>query len=167
MRSISTKNHFDFWNIILIPLFKACIKMAKFTLWLVTCHSHNTSPLQKAKKTKSESIEWWTLTTLKGAILGQNLFVVTFLSLIMFYMIDWFSRWYPTYLDRFYRSAIFKRNLLRIWWAILAALFWFALLRKSMPDEFSITHFSFALFIFSLYRLLKSLIGKKPTPEET
>lgn len=92
--------------------------------------------------------------------MGDKLFVVTFLTLTMFLGIDWFSRWYDKFLANSIITSKYRKTIVKLVWAISATIFWVALFIKAMPESFSISYFLFALFIFSLFGLLKSVFGK-------
>ncbi len=92
--------------------------------------------------------------------MGDKLFVVTALTLVMFLGIDWFSRWYDRFLTNSSITTNYRTTLVKLVWAISAVIFWIALLRKAMPESFSISYFLFALFIFSLFGLIKSVYSK-------
>ena len=93
--------------------------------------------------------------------MGEHLFVVTLVTLFMLFWIDVFRSWYTRFLEKRGMSARNIRNMLRIQWAVLALIFWYTLLHRGMPEELSITHFAFSLFVFSLYGLLRSTFSKK------
>jgi len=92
--------------------------------------------------------------------MGDKLFVVTALTLFMFLGIDWFSRWYDNFLTNSVVSSKYRKTLLKMVWAISATCFWIALFKKAMPDSFSISYFLFALFIFSLFGLIRSVLTR-------
>lgn len=93
--------------------------------------------------------------------MGQHLFVVTLISLFMFFWIDVFQSWYVKFLSKRGMSSKRIAAMIRILWAILTLVFWYTLLHRGMPAEFTITHFSYTLFIFSLYGLLRSLLVRQ------
>ncbi|MBN1466251.1 hypothetical protein JXA02_10840 [candidate division KSB1 bacterium] len=88
--------------------------------------------------------------------MGEHLFSVTLITLFMFFWIDIFRSWYVKFLTRRRVAKKTIDNLMRILWSILALVFWYTLMHRGMPEEFDITHFSYALFIFSLYGLLRA-----------
>ena len=92
--------------------------------------------------------------------MGDKLFVVTALTLFMFWGIDWFTRWYDKFLENSLITFKYRKTLVKLVWAISATIFWIALFKKAMPDSFSISYFLFALFIFSLFGLLRSVFSK-------
>jgi hypothetical protein len=92
--------------------------------------------------------------------LGEKLLVVSILTLVWLALIEWFSRWYALFL-RPRVNTIVRSTLMKIFWALLTIIFWVTLIRRGLPSEFDITHFSFALFVYSLYRLIRSLVTKK------
>ena len=98
---------------------------------------------------------------LKGFDVGDNLFIVTVLTLFMFFWIDIFRPWYIKFLTKRGLSEKSISTMMRILWVILTIIFWYTLLHRGMPDEFTITHFTYALFIFSLYGLIKSFLVRK------
>ena len=79
----------------------------------------------------------------------------------MLLWIDVFRRWYGKFLTSRGLSEQSINNMMRIFWVLLTLVFWYTLLHRGMPDEFSITHFAYALFIFSFYRLLKAFFVRK------
>ncbi len=93
--------------------------------------------------------------------MGDHLFVVTLVTLFMMFWIDVFRNWYRRFLSKRGMSERNIRNMMRIQWVILAIIFWYTLLHRGMPPEFNITHFSFALFVFSLYGLIKLFVFNK------
>jgi hypothetical protein len=94
--------------------------------------------------------------------MGKHLFVVTLISLFMLLWIDVFKSWYTKFLAQRGISSKSINTLMRILWVILTMVFWYTLLHRGMPEEFSITHFSFALFVFSFYNLFRSFFRKAP-----
>lgn len=92
--------------------------------------------------------------------MGDKLFIVTVLTLFMFLGIDWFTNWYNKFLTNSITTLKYRTTLLKLVWAISALIFWIALLKKAMPESFTISYFLFALFIFSLFGLLKSVFRK-------
>jgi len=92
--------------------------------------------------------------------MGEHLFIVTLITLFMFFWIDIFRSWYIKFLTRRGVSEKIIINLMRILWLILTAVFWYTLLHRGMPKEFGITHFSYTLFIFSLYGLLQAFLRR-------
>lgn len=92
--------------------------------------------------------------------MGEKLLSVTLLTLLMFLGIDWFAGWYNRFLARSILSSRFRTRIVRLVWVISAFLFWITLYRRALPDAFGITHFAFALFVFSLFGLLKTLFSK-------
>lgn len=93
--------------------------------------------------------------------MGEHLLIVTVMTLFMFFWIEIFQTWYKKFLSKRGMSEKRVRSMLRILWVILALVFWYTLLHRGMPTEFTITHFSYTLFIFSLYGLLRSLYIKE------
>lgn len=89
--------------------------------------------------------------------MGEYLFIVTALTLFMFFWIDIFQSWYIKFLTRQGLSAKKIRTMMLILWVVLTIVFWYTLLHRGMPAEFTIGHFAFALFIFSLFGLLKTI----------
>ena len=89
--------------------------------------------------------------------MGEKLLSVSLMTLLMFFAIEWFYKWYGLFLSRRPLTEKLRRSVLRVFWVLLSTIFWLTLSRNELPDEFTITHFSFSLFIFSLFGLLKSL----------
>lgn len=98
--------------------------------------------------------------------MGKHLFVVSFLTLFMFIWIDVFKRWYLFFLRKRGVSARNRNAMVRIFWVILTTVFWYTLLQRGMPKEFTITHFAFALFVFSFYCLGRSFFRKSTSSDE-
>ncbi len=90
--------------------------------------------------------------------MGEHLLIVSAITLFMFFWIDIFRKWYARFLLQRGMSPAAVNSMMRILWIILAIVFWYTLLYRGMPAEFNITHFSFTLFIFSLYGLLRGFI---------
>lgn len=93
--------------------------------------------------------------------MGKHLFVVTAMSLFMLFWIEIFQTWYKKFLSKRGMSPDRIRSMLRILWVILTLVFWYTLLHRGMPVEFTITHFSYTLFIFSLYGLLRTFYKRE------
>jgi hypothetical protein len=74
--------------------------------------------------------------------------------------IDYFVKWYRKFLAKRNISKEVTLQLLKIFYALLAIIFWYALVRRGMPKEFTITHFAFTLFVYSAFRLLVAFISK-------
>ncbi|MCJ7813425.1 hypothetical protein MUP95_08960 [bacterium] len=88
--------------------------------------------------------------------MGARILSTTVFSLLMVGAIDIFSEWYRTFLQKRgvdQKLIIFLR---RITFVILAFMFWRSLVSQQVSTEFSSTHFFFALFIYSCYRLIAS-----------
>ncbi len=98
--------------------------------------------------------------------MGEHLFVVSALTLFMFFWIDVFRKWYARFLMRRGMSRRNVNSMMRILWIILAILFWYTLLHRGMPAEFNITHFSYTLFIFSLYGFLREIFFRRGNGDE-
>jgi hypothetical protein len=92
---------------------------------------------------------------------GDYLFVVTALTLFMFFWIDIFRSWYVKFLTRRGVSATTIRTMMLILWVTLTLVFWYTLLHRGMPEEFTIGHFAFALFIFSIYSLFRTVFKRQ------
>ncbi len=97
--------------------------------------------------------------------MGEYIFVVTILTLFMFFWIEIFRSWYIKFLTQRGVTPETIRAMLLILWVILAIVFWFTLLHRGMPTEFTIGHFAFALFIFSLFNLVRTLVSRKKSSE--
>ncbi len=97
--------------------------------------------------------------------MGEYLFVVTALTLFMFFWIDVFRSWYVKFLSRRGTSAKSIRILMLIFWVTLTLVFWYTLLHRGMPKEFTIGHFAFALFIFSMYGLIRTIFKRNKSSE--
>jgi hypothetical protein len=94
-------------------------------------------------------------------LLGEKLLSVTIMTLFMFLGIDWFVRWYKKFLSRSVLNDQFRKIIIRLVWIISATIFWFTLYRGALPQSFTKTHFAFALFVFSIFGLLRNLITKE------
>ena len=92
--------------------------------------------------------------------MGKHLFVVALISLFMLLWIDVFKRWYGRFLARRGMSLKNINTMMRIFWVILAMIFWYTLLHRGMPTEFSITHFAFTLFVYAFYNLIASFFRR-------
>lgn len=79
------------------------------------------------------------------------------LSLLLTGILDLFGRWYQFYLERFNLDPRLVRLAIRLLWVIMAFLFWQALVSRHLVAGLSLSHFLFALFTYSLYRLIQSL----------
>lgn len=93
--------------------------------------------------------------------MGEKMLSVSLMTLVMFFAIDWFVRWYNSFLQKRALDKRFRTLLIRLVWIISALLFWSAMFKKGMPHGFTITHFAFALFIFSVFGFVKSLLSIK------
>ncbi|MBN2001097.1 hypothetical protein JW935_26365 [candidate division KSB1 bacterium] len=92
--------------------------------------------------------------------MGEKLFTVVTLSLIVVFSIDWFLDWYDRFLDKRPVKPRVKNLFLNIFWVSLTLLFWHTLLNRDLPEKFTISHFAFALFIFSVHGLVQSFIKR-------
>jgi len=93
--------------------------------------------------------------------MGENIFSVTLITLLMFFWIDIFRNWYIKFLKKRGVPERALRLAIRALWIILTMLFWYTLLQRGLPEEFTFVHFAYPLFIFSLYGLLRSFIFPK------
>jgi hypothetical protein len=93
--------------------------------------------------------------------MGKYFLIVTLLILFLLAWMDVFLKWYPRFLERRGASAELKLTLQRIFWLVMAILFWHTLLQRGMPEEFSITHFAYTLFVVSIYGVIKSFFNRK------
>jgi len=91
---------------------------------------------------------------------GEHLFTVLLLTLFMFFWLDVFWNWYEKFLARFGFTLPLIKLFKRIFWLLMTIIFWFTLLHRGFPKEFTITHFAFALFILCLYNAIKSFFKK-------
>ncbi|KAA3653677.1 MAG: hypothetical protein DWQ10_18230 [Calditrichaeota bacterium] len=82
--------------------------------------------------------------------MGKNLFIVLTGSIIFLLVIDLFEIWYRRFLKNYVASEHIARTILQVKWVLLAFLFWNALYRYFLPEEFTISHLLFALFVYSL-----------------
>ncbi len=91
-----------------------------------------------------------------GVTLGAKILTTTLFSLLMVGGVDIFSEWYRIFLQKRGVDPKLIRFLRRLTFVILAFLFWRSLISQEVLFEFSSTHFFFALFIYSCYRLIAS-----------
>ncbi|MBN2029825.1 hypothetical protein JW824_06215 [bacterium] len=88
--------------------------------------------------------------------MGAKILSTTLFSLLMVGAVDIFSEWYRIFLQKRGVDPKLIRFLRRLTFVILAFLFWRSLISQQVSVEFSSTHFFFALFIYSCYRLIAS-----------
>lgn len=89
--------------------------------------------------------------------MGTHLLSVTLLTLVTFLAIDAFSNWYQRFLANRPQSEQFKNIVIKIFWATMTLMFWYAFYKRNLPQELGFGHFAFAVFIFSFYGLTKQL----------
>ena len=93
--------------------------------------------------------------------MGAKILLITLFSLFMMGSIDIFSGWYRKFL---YKREINPKIIIllqRLTFVILAFLFWRPMVSQEIMYNFSSTHFFFALFVYSFYRLIASFFEKK------
>ncbi|MCR4438498.1 MAG: hypothetical protein QHJ34_05840 [bacterium] len=93
--------------------------------------------------------------------MGLKILSATFGGLVLLITVDLFMAWYAAFLRRRGVPGRLANMFRRLLWAILALLFWSALLRYGMPEAFSSSYFLFALFIYSLRGLLVAFIPQR------
>jgi hypothetical protein len=91
---------------------------------------------------------------------GSRLFVVSLLTLLMFLVMDWFSRWYNSFLTKRHGSEELRVNINRVMWILLALVFWYSLIQRGLPAVFDITYFSYSLFMYALFRFFQTFYNK-------
>lgn len=87
--------------------------------------------------------------------------IMVALSLILFGLFDIFERWYTLYLKRLNVSPHLIRLLQRLKWVLLSFIFWEALVSRRLVSQISVSHLLYALFIFSLFRLVLTLYPER------
>ena len=90
--------------------------------------------------------------------MGDNLFMILSGTLFFILATELFSNWYRKYLVRRKFPVSIRRSMEKIKWVLLSLVFWNLLYRRSLPDEFDLSHLLFALFIFSLRGFTLSII---------
>jgi len=99
--------------------------------------------------------------------LGARILSTILFSVFLVGAVDIFSQWYRGFLIR--RGVEPRLNLLlrRIFFVILAFIFWRALLAQHIVAEFAPTHFFFTLFIYCFYRLISSFFQGEEREHKT
>jgi len=92
--------------------------------------------------------------------LGTKILFITLFSIFMMGGIDIFSEWYRGFLQKREINPKIIILLQRLTFVILAFLFWRPMVSQEKMYNFSSTHFFFALFIYSFYRLISSFFKK-------
>lgn len=88
--------------------------------------------------------------------MGGRIFLVIILSMIMIIIIDLFPRWYSMFLNKMRIEAGMQRLFVRLAYVLLTFIFWESLVARQDFREITVSHFLFALFIFCLYKLIRS-----------
>lgn len=94
--------------------------------------------------------------------MGLKLMTTTLGSLILIFAMDFFIQWYRKFLDRFSLDAKTKLLINRIFWVVMALLFWRSLLYYGFPEQFGMPFLLFVLFIYSVRGLIIALFKKSP-----
>lgn len=92
--------------------------------------------------------------------MGTKILFITLFSLFMMGTIDIFSEWYRGFLEKREINPKIIILLQRLTFVILAFLFWRPMVSQKIMHNFSSTHFFFALFVYSFYRLISSFFKK-------
>ncbi|MCA9734371.1 hypothetical protein KC799_19715 [candidate division KSB1 bacterium] len=82
--------------------------------------------------------------------MGKNLFTILIGSIVFLVVIDLFELWYRKFLKNYLKTPHIVRHILQVKWVVLAFLFWNGLYRYFLPEEFTMSHLLFALFVYSL-----------------
>lgn len=93
--------------------------------------------------------------------MGLKILSATFGGLVLLITVDLFMAWYGAFLRRRGIPGRLATMFRRLLWALLALLFWSALLRFGMPEKFSSSYFLFALFVYSLRGLLVAFFPQR------
>ncbi len=93
--------------------------------------------------------------------MGENLFLMLTAGVLLVSGTDLFVRWYTVYLGKRGFPPILQRHLVQIQWVVLSLFFWNILYRNFLPEQFTLSHVLFALFIFSLRGLILSFLPKR------
>lgn len=92
--------------------------------------------------------------------MGKNLFTVLLGALVFLVVIDVFAVWYRRYLAKNKLPKHVVRTIIQLKWGILAFLFWNALYRYFLPEEFTYSYLLFALFVYSLRGLAAEIFRR-------
>ncbi len=95
-----------------------------------------------------------------GGKVGKNLFVILLGSFLFLIVIDFFTAWYRKYLARNNLPHHVVRTIIQLKWVVLAFLFWNALYRYFLPEEFTYSYLLFALFVYSLRGLAAEIFRR-------
>ncbi|KAA3619976.1 MAG: hypothetical protein DWQ05_04420 [Calditrichaeota bacterium] len=82
--------------------------------------------------------------------MGKDLIGILLGSMIFLIFIDLFEIWYRKFLHKTGLPRQIIRTIIQFKWVVLAFLFWNALYRYFLPEEFSYSYLLFALFVYSL-----------------
>jgi len=88
--------------------------------------------------------------------MGEHILSISLLTLFMFFWLDVFWKWYNTFLLKIGFDHHVIRFAKRLFWTVMALIFWFTLINGELPEQFTLGHFAFALFIYSLYQTIRS-----------
>ena len=86
---------------------------------------------------------------------------IPFIVLIAFALVfigltDAFTAWYSLFLQKRGVSPKVRIFIIRLTYCLLTFIFWEALVHRREVPELAFSHFVFAMFIYSFYRLIAS-----------
>ena len=87
----------------------------------------------------------------------MRLLIIVSLSLVMILLIEAFEHWYEKMLVKFDISKLVVRTSKKALFLILAIIFWETLVLNHYGPEISYSHFLFGVFLFSIYKGIKSV----------
>jgi len=93
--------------------------------------------------------------------MGLRLLVVVIASLILMVLIDLFIGWYEGYLRYRFSNDRIILQIKRLFWIILALLFWMNLSARRLLPSISVSHLLFVVFIFCIYGFLTTFYKKR------
>ncbi len=93
--------------------------------------------------------------------MGEHILSISLLTLFMFFWLGVFWKWYNKFLQKIGFDEHVIRFAKRLFWTVMALIFWFTLINGELPNEFTLGHFAFALFIYSLYQTINSFAKPK------
>ena len=88
--------------------------------------------------------------------MGTQILMLVALTIIMMRVLNLFGEWYTFFLKRRRINVHLITLLNRLTIIILAYIFWGSLIARGGMAELNKSHFLFALFTFSIYKLIKS-----------
>ncbi|NOY77589.1 MAG: hypothetical protein GXO76_06945 [Calditrichaeota bacterium] len=93
--------------------------------------------------------------------MGLKLLVVVIASLILMVSIDLFIGWYEGYLRYRFSNDRIILQIKRLFWIILALLFWMNLSARRLLPSINVSHLLFVAFIFCIYGFLRTFYQKR------